>query len=123
MEQTLSRMLLKVINNHQTNWDDKLEPVLFDYHVAKHRSTGYSPFYRQPRLPIDVELFSSNDRLEEENADQYIERLLDVQDTIRECAMSSIKKAPLLGGTCFTFWVNISKTQFYLCFTQVLRVR
>ena len=42
---------------------------------------------------LDVELLSSNDRLEEENADQYIERLLDVQDTIRECALSSIKKA------------------------------
>ena len=69
-------MLLKVINTHQTNWDDKLDPVLFGYHVAKYRSIGYSPFYmlyhRQPRLPIEIKLFSSNDRLEEENADQIL---------------------------------------------------
>ena len=67
-------MLLKLINTHKTNWEYKLDPVLFGYRVAKHHSTGDSPFYmlyhREPRLPIDVELFS-NDRLEEENADQY----------------------------------------------------
>lgn len=60
--QTLSRSLVKFINENQDDWDDKLDPILFGYRAAKHHTTGYSPFFmmyhREARLPIDAELMS-----------------------------------------------------------------
>ena len=34
-----------------------------------------------------------------------------------EMKSTEVLTLTLLGGTCFTSWGNISKTQYYLCFT------
>ena len=42
--QTLQRSLVKVVNENQTDWDEKLDGVLFAYRTAKQKSTKLSPF-------------------------------------------------------------------------------
>ncbi len=41
---TIQSCLLKVVNEHQDNWDTFLDPVLFSIRTSKHKSTGYTPF-------------------------------------------------------------------------------
>ena len=57
---TLEGMLSKVVSDHQRDWDEHLQKVLFAYRTAIHKSTGYSPFLvtfgRSPNLPVDVVL-------------------------------------------------------------------
>ena len=57
---TLEGMLSKVVSDHQRDWDEHLQKVLFAYRTAIHESTGYSPFLvifgRSPNLPVDVVL-------------------------------------------------------------------
>ena len=65
------------MNENHNNWDEKIDSILFSYRVAKHRSTGYSPFYlmyhREVRLPIDVELLPTPDE-PEENVNLFLVR-------------------------------------------------
>ncbi len=42
--QTLQRSLVKVVNVNQTDWDEKLEGILFAYRTATQKSTNFSPF-------------------------------------------------------------------------------
>ena len=53
-------MLSKVVSDHQRDWDEHLQKVLFAYRTAIHESTGYSPFLatfgRYPNPPVDVVL-------------------------------------------------------------------
>ena len=42
--QTLQRSLVKFVNTNQTNWDEKLDGVLFAYRTAPQKSTKVSPF-------------------------------------------------------------------------------
>ena len=55
---TLEQMLSKVVSDHQRDWDEHLQKVLFAYRTAIHDSTGYSPFLvtfgRSPNLPVDI---------------------------------------------------------------------
>ena len=57
---TLEGMLSKVVSDHQRDWDEHLQKVLFAYRTAIHESTGYLPFLvtfgRSPNLPVDVVL-------------------------------------------------------------------
>ena len=57
---TLEAMLSKVVGDHQKDWNDHLQTVLFAYRTAIHESTGYTPFLvmfgRSPCLPVDVML-------------------------------------------------------------------
>ena len=52
--QALSNCLVSKINESQNNWDDKLDVILFSYHVSKQASTKYSPYFlmfgRHPHL-------------------------------------------------------------------------
>ena len=41
--QTLQRSLVKVVNENQTDWDEKLDGVLFAYRTVKQKSTNYHP--------------------------------------------------------------------------------
>ena len=47
----------------------------------------------------------------------------ELQNLIDNKGLTQDQIFTLLGGTCFTSWVNLSKTQFYSSFTSVLRVR
>ena len=42
--QTIHRSLVKVVNENQTDWDIKLEGVLFAFRTSQQKSTGLTPF-------------------------------------------------------------------------------
>ncbi len=42
--QTLQRSLVNYINSNQSDWDDKLEGVLFAYRTSEQKSSKYTPF-------------------------------------------------------------------------------
>ena len=53
-----SDLLSKVFAEHQKDWDEHLQTVLFAYRTAVHDTTGFTPFsvtfVRSPTLPVDV---------------------------------------------------------------------
>ena len=55
---TLEAMLSKEIEEHQKDWDDHLQKVLFAYRTAVHDTTRYTSYFiisgRSPNLPIDI---------------------------------------------------------------------
>ena len=79
-----------------SEWDEKIDTVLFAYRVSKNKSTGYSPYFmmyhRQPRLPIDVE-FLPNQSLEDENVEEFLSTMLQIKDEIKDKASANITKA------------------------------
>ena len=66
------------------------------YRVSTQKSTGYSPFYmmfhRHPRLPIDAELQQSSVD-EDTNVESFVDKMLQVRDTIKVKACSNIEEA------------------------------
>lgn len=101
LNQTLSRSLSKLVNKDHTDWDRKLDTVLFAYRVSKQKSTGFSPFYmmfhRKPSLPSDFKLLSSTGDGEtgndEQDFEEFIDNMLDVVESIKETATKNIAKA------------------------------
>lgn len=95
--QTLCRSLVKFINESQDDWDQKLESILFGYRAAKHRTTGFSPFFmmyhREALLPIDIELMPNPSSDDVEPINDYIQAMLQVRDDLKPEAMRSIKRA------------------------------
>ena len=95
--QTLCRSLVKFVNESQDDWDLTLDPILFGYRVAKHRTTGYSPFFmlyhREARLPIDIELMPDSSENGDGGCDNYIQAMLKVRDDLKPEAMRNIKSA------------------------------
>ena len=43
-KQTLQRSLVKFVNSNQTDWDEKLDGVLFAYCTSQQKSTQLTPF-------------------------------------------------------------------------------
>jgi hypothetical protein len=88
---------VKIVNEGHNDWDEKLEPILFSYRVAKHRSTGYSPFFlmyhREARLPIDVELLPLKDECSPTQLEDYVEAMMEVRDGMKPKVMANITKA------------------------------
>ena len=84
------------MNEDQDDWDLHIDAVLFGYRVAKHSSTGYSPFYmlfhREPRLPIDAELIAQHPS-ESTDIDSNIETMLQIQRDVQVEAMGNITSA------------------------------
>ena len=58
--QTISRTLLKYVNDEQDDWDEYLDSILFAYRTSKHASTQYSPFFlmygRDAILPVELKV-------------------------------------------------------------------
>jgi Integrase zinc binding domain/Integrase core domain len=54
---TLCESLAKLSNEHKTDWDRYIAPVLFAYRTTKHNTTKFTPFYlmygREVKLPMD----------------------------------------------------------------------
>ena len=96
LNQTLSRSLSKLVNEDHTDWDLKLDTILFAYRASKQKSTGYSPFYmmfhRQPRLPVDSELLPMSDA-GEPDFDLFIENMVKVRDELKDKGSANIAKA------------------------------
>ena len=44
LNQTVQNILLKLINEHQDNWDELLDSALFSIRTSKQKSTKYTPF-------------------------------------------------------------------------------
>ena len=42
--QTLQRPLIKLVNEHQDNWDVLIDGVLLSYRTAEHKSTGLTSY-------------------------------------------------------------------------------
>lgn len=96
--QTLCRSLSKLVNDSHSDWDLKLQTILFAYRVSKQKSTGYSPFFmmyhRQPRLPVDIELMPGvEEGIEEQHVDTFVENMIEIRDNLRAKAGTNIAKA------------------------------
>ena len=79
--QTISRCLAKLVDDSQTDWDEKIDVILMGYRASQ-ASTKHSPYFlffqQQMHLPIDSEvLLSSFDQEgdDEEDLDQKIQIL------------------------------------------------
>ena len=59
MNQTITKQLLKYINDQENDWDEHLGEFLFSYRTSVHASTRYTPFYimfgREAILPIQLQ--------------------------------------------------------------------
>jgi transposase InsO family protein len=69
---TLKDMLASYINDHQTNWDEKIALVAFDYRTTINDATGYTPYY----LLYGRECSRPSEEHMEQIVDQYPEGLL-----------------------------------------------
>ena len=95
--QTLSRCLAKVINNEQTNWDEKIDTVLMGYRASRQASTKHSPYFmlyqQEMRLPIDTELLAPDNDGEDVDSDSIIENLLQSRVKVFSKAKVNIDEA------------------------------
>ena len=97
--QTLKAQLQKLVNDHQDNWDELLDNILFAYRSSRHNSTKCTPFLlmygREARLPIDITLQASGESQEEQEVDleTKVERMLEMQKKLHENALANIQKA------------------------------
>ena len=61
-----------MVNDSQSDWDEKINTVLMGYRASRQASTKHSPyfllFHQQMRLPIDSEVLPSS--LDEQEADE-----------------------------------------------------
>jgi transposase InsO family protein len=83
---SLNSMLVgKVVNDSQTDWDEKLPYVLAAYRASRHDSTGYSPnaltLGREVRALVDIVLDLPTAEGAPDTYDGYVEQL---QDRMRE---------------------------------------
>ena len=60
MNQTLTRAIVKFVNDIHDDWDVHLKSILFAYRTSKNDSTKFTPFElmfgRAPVLPIEIEI-------------------------------------------------------------------
>ena len=98
--QTLSRCLAKIVNESQSDWDDKIDTDLMGYRASRQSSTKFSPYYmmfqQEMRLPIDTEFLPSDldaEKGDAETVDHTIEYLLSTRQTVFQKADSNIASA------------------------------
>lgn len=90
---------MKVINEDQDNWDEKIDSVLFCYRSSKNDSTLYSPFYlvygREPKLPIEIQLSrgSGDHKNDEISLDEKVAQLLTIRSKVHDLVHDNINKA------------------------------
>ena len=94
--QTLKAQLQKLVHDHQDDWDELLDNVLFAYRSSQHDSTKFTPFLlmygREARLPIDITLQPNSESLPEQELDlaTRVERML---KRLHENALTNIQNA------------------------------
>eukprot|EP00731_Ephydatia_muelleri_P009172 Em0004g1510a len=104
LNQTVTKSLVKYINTDQSDWDEKLECVLFSYRTSVHATTKYTPFYlmygREAVLPpqLQTECKDGNDVLFsmtgiESKAQEYATNLEEVRTEVFTEVTSNIQNA------------------------------
>ena len=98
--QTLTRCLAKIVNDTQTDWDEKIDTVLMGYRASQQTSTKHSPYFilfqQHMQLPIDNEVLPLLNHLEsegEDDLDQKIDSLLAARKKAFQKAESNITAA------------------------------
>ena len=95
---------MKVINQDQNNWEDKLDSVLFCYRSSKNGSTKYSPFYlmygREPKLPIEMRMEGNAPNgnqgqhdSKEISLDEKVQQLLKMKKSVHDLVVQNSDKA------------------------------
>ena len=94
--QTLKYQLQKLVNEHQDDWDELVNNVLFAYRTSRHDSTKSSPFLlmygREARLPIDPTRVQCT-HPDELDFEKKVEKMLEIQKKMHDRARSNIEKA------------------------------
>ena len=94
--QTLKYQLQKLVNEHQNDWDELVNNVLFAYRSSRHDSTKSSPFLlmygREARLPIDLTRVQCT-HPDELDFEKKVEKMLEIQKKMHDRARSNIEKA------------------------------
>ena len=71
--QTLTRCLAKVVDESQSDWDEKINTVLMGYRASRQASTKQSPYFmlfqQEMQLPIDNEALPHDPKLEVQHED------------------------------------------------------
>ena len=99
--QTLKAQLQKMVNDHQDDWDELLDNILFAYRTSRHNSTKCTPFLlmygREARLPIDITLQAVSEPHKDEEIDleTKVERMLEMQKKLHENALANIQKVQI----------------------------
>ena len=90
-----------MVNDHQDDWDELLDNILFAYRTSRHNSTKCTPFLlmygREARLPIDITLQAVSEPHKDEEIDleTKVERMLEMQKKLHENALANIQKVQL----------------------------
>ena len=98
--QTISRCLAKLVDESQTNWDEKINTVLMGYRASRQASTKHSPYFllchQQMCLPIDSEVLPSpldHEDDDEEDLYQKIQILLAARQKVFKEVEANIEAA------------------------------
>ena len=72
---TLIKILKMYVEDHQKDWDLRINCVLFAYRTAYHETLKDSPFFvvygREPRIPMDVRFLNSNKKIKKGSIEEY----------------------------------------------------
>ena len=119
LNSTIQGCLIKLCNDHQNNWDQHLDSVLFAIRTSKQKSTGYTPFElmyryamkwlscviieifllfsRKAVLPVELHFNQKvDDELEDQGAysiEQKIEKLVNLREKVFSSAAKNIERA------------------------------
>ena len=108
MNQTLTRALVKFVNENQDDWDVHIKSILFAYRTSKNDSTKFTPFElmfgRAPVLPIEMAIKSKPSSTDSDSLsgtaedapsdfDEKVRFMMHVRDQVKAQAMQNINKA------------------------------
>ena len=108
MNQTLTRALVKFVNENQNDWDVHIKSILFAYRTSKNDSTKFTPFElmfgRAPVLPIEMAIkskpsstdsdsLSGTDEDASSDFDEKVRIMMNVRNQVKAKAMQNINKA------------------------------
>ena len=92
--QTLKSQLQKLVNDHQDDWDDLLDNILFAYRSSRQDSTKCSPFLlmygREARLPIDLTRVPSDIAPDKLDFETKVQKMLELQKELHDKARINI---------------------------------
>ena len=106
LNQTLTRALVKFVNDNQDDWDVHIKSVLFAYQTSKNDSTKFTPFElmfgRAPVLPIEMGIRSkpsNTNSLSDKDGDapsdfnEKVRVMMNIRDHVKAQTMQNIDKA------------------------------